>query len=94
MQTRTEIGYNSKIEGDVVHTRLDCGHKLVPQEFPLAHADGAGLLRHRIDGGRGQPVRHRPLRGGGDAVFAPAIGCDDCRRHGDLQNGAVRQAHL
>jgi len=23
MQTRTEIGYNSKIEGDVVHTRLD-----------------------------------------------------------------------
>jgi NADH-quinone oxidoreductase subunit B len=23
MQTRTEIGYNSKVEGDVVHTRLD-----------------------------------------------------------------------
>src|SRR3989475_12044654 len=23
MQTKTEIGYNSKIEGDVVHTRLD-----------------------------------------------------------------------
>src|SRR2546428_2189161 len=23
MQTRTEIGYNSKIEGDVIHTRLD-----------------------------------------------------------------------
>src|SRR5271170_4408287 len=23
MQTKTEIGYNSKVEGDVVHTRLD-----------------------------------------------------------------------
>ena len=23
MQTRTEIGYNSKVEGDVIHTRLD-----------------------------------------------------------------------
>src|SRR5438034_6126002 len=42
MQTRTEIGYNSKIEGDVIHTRLDAAlnwfrkHSLWPMPMGLA----------------------------------------------------------
>ena len=33
MQTQSEIGYNSKIEGDVVITRIDAALALVPQKI-------------------------------------------------------------
>ena len=56
MQTQTEIGYNTKIEGDVIVTRVDAALELVPQKFRLADADGPGLLRHRIDGRGREPV--------------------------------------
>jgi len=60
----------------------------------VADADGAGVLRDRIDGGGGKPVRYFEVWVGGDAVFSPAIGRDDRRRDGDLQDGIGRQTHL
>ncbi len=41
----TEIGYNSKVEGDVIHTRLDAAVSWFRKKLALADADGLGLLR-------------------------------------------------
>ena len=46
MPNTQEIGYNTKVEGGVTPTTVDAGIELVSKEFPLADADGAGLLRH------------------------------------------------
>lgn len=52
MSHTTEFGYDSRIEGDVIHTQLDAAINWVPQKLHLADADGTGLLRHRVDGHR------------------------------------------
>ena len=70
------------------------GDQLVPQEQPLADAVRHGLLRHRADGHRRQPARHRPLRRRGHAVQPAAVRPDDRRRPGGDEDGAGDAAHL
>src|ERR1043166_1347930 len=68
--------------------------KRVPEDLPWADADGAGVLRHRANGGGCKPFRHRAFWSGGDAVLSPPIGRDDRGRDGDLQNGAGGETDL
>ena len=53
-----------------------------------------GLLCHRDDGRRRQPLRHGPLRGRCLPGHAAAGRPDDRGRHGDLQNGQPRPPPL
>jgi hypothetical protein len=87
-------GYNSKIEGDVIVTRVDAAlnwfrkNSLWPMPMGLAccaiELMAAGASRFDIS----------RFRHGGHAVFAPSIGRDDRGGHGDLQDGAGGEAHL
>ena len=47
-----EAAYDSKIEGNVDLHAGGCGDQLDAQELAVADADGAGLLRDRVDGDR------------------------------------------
>ena len=54
----------SAVSPNWVTTRLDFPDQLGPVELALAHAVRNRLLRHRVHGHRGQPVRPGPLRDG------------------------------
>ena len=41
-----EVGYNSKVEGEVIVTRADAVINWIQETFGLAHAYGACLLCH------------------------------------------------
>ena len=94
MQASTEIGYNSKVEGDVVVTRVDAAinwfrkNSLWPMPMGLAccaiELMAAGASRFDIS----------RFRRGGDAVFSPAIRRDDRGWDCDLQDGAGGQTDL
>jgi hypothetical protein len=43
--SQTEVGYNTKIEGDVIVTKVDAVLNWFRKKFTLAHAYGFGLLR-------------------------------------------------
>ena len=75
-------------------TRLDQPGQLVPQEQPVADALRHGLLRHRVDGHRGQPARHRAVRGGGLPLQPAAVRPDDRRRPGGDEDAAGAAADL
>ena len=68
--------------------------QLVPQEQPVADAVRDGLLRHRADGDRRQPARHRPLRRRGDALQPAAVRSDDRRRPRGDEDAAGAAADL
>ena len=56
MRTNTEIGYDSKIEGDVIVTRVDAALNWFRKNSIWPMPMGSGVLRHRIDGRRRQPL--------------------------------------
>ena len=94
MSTIAPAAYDSKIEGNIIFTQARRRDQLDAQKLALADADGPRLLRHRAHGHGRSRFDIVALRRGGDALFAPAERRDDRRRHGDLQNGARREAHL
>ena len=74
--------------------KLDYAGQLGAQEQPVADAVRHGLLRHRADGDRASPLRHRPLRRRGDALQPAAVRPDDRRRPRGHEDGAGAAAHL
>ena len=90
MQTRTEIGYNSKIEGDVVHTRLDAAinwfrkNSLWPMPMGLAccaiELMAAGASRFDISRFGSEVMRFSPRQSdvmivAGTVTYKMARGC-------------------
>ena len=69
-----EIGYNSKIEGEVIHTQLDSAINWFRKNSPLAHAHGTGLLCHRIDTPPAPAGSISPASEPKSCGFPPAVG--------------------
>lgn len=92
-KTTTEFGYNSKIEGEVVHTTVDAAlnwfrkNSLWPMPMGLACCGielmAVGASRFDISRFGSEVMR-----------FSPAVGCYDRGGHGDLQDGPGRAPHL
>ncbi len=74
MKTKTEIGYNSKVEGDVVHTRLDAAINWFRKNSLWPMPMGLACCAIELMAAGRQPVRYCPLRRGGHALFPAAIG--------------------
>lgn len=92
-KTTTEFGYNSKIEGEVVHTTVDAAlnwfrkNSLWPMPMGLACCGielmAVGASRFDISRFGSEVMR-----------FSPAVRCHDRGRYGDLQDGPGRPPHL
>ena len=89
---RDSVRFEDRRECDFYEVR--CRAQLGAQELSLADADGAGLLRDRVDGGCGVAVRYFAVWRGSDAFFPAAMRRDDRCRHGHLQNGAGGEPDL
>jgi len=72
MPAQSEIGYDSKIEGDFIVTRIDAALNWFAKT-PSANAMGLACCAIELMARRREPVRYFPLRFGGHALFAATI---------------------
>src|SRR5438477_2402364 len=94
MVTIAPAAYDSKIEGNVIISKLDACINWMRKKslWPMPLGLACCAIDH--DGNRMRAVRYRSVWCGSDAIFSEAIRCHDRGRHSYLQNGPRSQTNL
>ena len=76
--------YDSKIEGNIIFTRVDAAMNWMRKNSLWPMPMGLACCAIELMATAAVPFRYLPVRRGGDAIFTAAMRCHDRGRNSDL----------